>query len=74
MLAYDKAKADIAAGRAKAHALWVILSNQHDRDGYAIRPDPWEGPGRYQHVSYGDAPLGVFIRIPIERPSLPCKN
>lgn len=54
----------IKAGRAKAHALWLILSDEKERDGYALKPCPWDGPGEYQHVSFGSESLGILVRIP----------
>lgn len=62
-IGYDEAKAAIAAGRAQAHALWVLLRDEHDRDGYALQPMPWEGSGEYQRVSYDDGRNG-FVRLP----------
>ncbi len=63
MAAFNDARRDIAAGRARAHALWVLLSREDERDGYWLKPMPWEGPGEYQHVSYADGREG-FVRLP----------
>jgi len=70
--AYHQAAKAIAAGEAEAYALWVLLSDEHQRDGYGLKPMPWEGPGEYQHVKYGDGRDG-FVRIPGCK-SLPCTN
>jgi hypothetical protein len=66
MTGYEHAQTEIAAGRAKAHSLWVLLRTAEERDGYALKPNPWEGPGEYQQVSFGDG-LGVFVRLPAGR-------
>lgn len=71
--AYDQAAQAISAGEAKGQALWCIISNEHMRDGYLLRPMPWEGSGQYQHVSYNDGRDG-FVRIPDGRRSLPTKG
>jgi hypothetical protein len=68
--AYREAKKAIAEGRATGHALWVLLSDEHQRDGYALKPIPWEGAGEYQHVTFDDGRDG-FVRIPGVDPSLP---
>lgn len=60
---YKAACQAIAKGTATAHPLWVLLSNEADREGFALRPMPWEGPGEYQSVKYGDGRQG-FVRIP----------
>lgn len=62
---FTEARDAIALGRARAHSLWVLLSDEHQRDGYALRPMPWEGPGEYQHVSYDDGRAG-FVRVPVD--------
>ena len=49
---YDEAVREIAAGRAKPRNLWVLLSAESQRDGYALKPAPWEGPGEYQFVEF----------------------
>lgn len=36
------------------HPLWVLLGAESARDGYALKPSPWEGPGEYQRVVYPD--------------------
>lgn len=68
--AFEKAAADIKAGRARGHALWILLGAESDRDGYALKPSPWEGPGSYQHVSVGDD-LGYLVLTPGDGRSLP---
>jgi hypothetical protein len=47
------------------HALWILLASEHDRDGYALRPRVWEGPGEYQRVSETDKPddLGYLVKV-----------
>jgi hypothetical protein len=70
--AYDAATRAIRDGKAKAHALWVLLSAESDRDGYALKPIPWEGSGEYQRVTYDDGRDG-FVRIPEGRQALPTK-
>lgn len=66
---YQEARKAIEEGRATPHALWVLLSNESDRDGYALKPRPWEGPGEYQHVKFlGE--YGHFVRLPSNAPSL----
>lgn len=76
---YDEAKAAIWAGAAKPKALWVQVGRQDQRDGYALRPNPWEGPGEYQHVAFDDdycrlirlpdgaRPLKSFVRTHLEK-------
>lgn len=66
---FDEARAAIHAGTAMAHALWCLISDEHDRDGYALKPSPWEGSGEYQRVHYSDG-RDVLVRIPDDR-SLP---
>lgn len=39
---------------AVARQLWMLLSKESDRDGYALQPEKWEGPGEYQCVEYPD--------------------
>ena len=36
------------------HNLWVILKDEADRDGYALKPLKWEGPGEYQRFTLDD--------------------
>ncbi len=68
MTGFDHAKREIFAGRAQARSLWVLLSTEQDRDGYALKPSPWEGPGEYQHVIFSPAKdLGVLVRLPDHR-------
>lgn len=73
MTAYDEANKAIAAGRAQARALWVLLTDEQDRDRFALKPMPWEGAGEYQHVEFNDGRSG-FIRIPAGCRALPCTN
>lgn len=66
---YAEARAAIEAGTAKPHALWVLLGAESDRDGFALKPSPWEGPGTYQHVAF-DSDYCRLIRVPMEAASL----
>lgn len=61
---FDEAVAAVAAGTAQAHALWMLLSSEADRDGFALKPSPWEGAGEYQRVAFADG-RDVLVRIPI---------
>lgn len=61
---YCEAKREIEAGRATAHALWMLLRDRSDRDGYALRPALWAGPGEYQRVSHVDG-RDVLVRLPL---------
>lgn len=65
---FDEAVTAILAGEAEAHQLLVLLANENDRDGFALKPLPWEGAGEYQHVSYADGRRG-FVRVPNESPT-----
>lgn len=67
---FDEAAKAILGGRATPHALCAIISTEGQRDGYALRPLIWEGPGTYQHVSYEDGRSG-FVRLPDSAGSLP---
>lgn len=70
---FKEARREILAGRCMAQHLWVILSDEHERDRFALKPMPWEGPGQYQHVHYLDGRDG-FVRVPstgLKRDSLP---
>lgn len=67
--AYDDAAKAIAAGEAEGRALWVLLSDEHQRDGHWLKPMPWEGSGEYQHVRFADGRDG-FVRIPNGKRSL----
>lgn len=60
---FDEAVEAIVAGQAEAGALWLLLSSEGDRDGYWLRPMPWEGSGEYQRVSYKDGRNGL-VRVP----------
>jgi uncharacterized protein YpmB len=66
--AYDKAAKAISEGRAHAHALWVLLGDERERDLYALKPEQWEGPGEYQRVRFDDG-RDVFVYIPVAKPS-----
>lgn len=66
---YDEARNAISAGTAVARALWVLLSAESDRDGFALKPMPWEGPGEYQHVIFGNGRNG-FVKVSGERKHL----
>ena len=59
--------------KAIGHSLWNILLKEDERDGFALRPAVWEGPGEYQsveifNVDFGlrhDTPNGlVFVKVP----------
>jgi hypothetical protein len=63
MIGFNQAKAAILAGTAEKRALWVLLQCESERDGYALRPRPWEGAGQYQAVTFGDGRC-VFVLIP----------
>lgn len=65
-IGYRAAEIAIKEGRATGHALWIILRTPDERDGYALQPDPWEGPGCYQSVSYGKE-FGRLVRCPLGR-------
>lgn len=65
---YDEVVAELARGEAQAHELWVLLHDERDRDGFWLRPMPWEGPGEYQHVTRADGRNG-FVMIPDGFPS-----
>lgn len=69
---YATALEAIHGGRAEAFALWALISDEHQRDGYALRPIPWEGPGEYQHVRYADGRDG-FVRLNESGVSLPTR-
>lgn len=60
---FDEAAAAIRAGKATPGALWVLLSDEHERDSFWLKPMPWEGPGEYQRVGYDDGRNG-FVRLP----------
>lgn len=66
---YDAAKAAIAAGTAEARALWVLLTEEDEREGYWLKPMPWEGSGEYQAVHYNDGRAG-FVKIPFGEQAL----
>lgn len=68
-IGYQEARKAIMERRAVPHALWILLSNESDRDGYALKPNPWEGSGEYQHIEI-DGEYGRLIRIPLCAPSL----
>jgi hypothetical protein len=57
-----EARAAVAQGRAKAHALMAIITDEHQRDGYMLKPLTWEGPGEYQWVTFADGRDG-FVRL-----------
>lgn len=62
MTGFEQAAKAIAEGQAQAHALWVLLSDPSQRDGYWLKPLVWEGPGEYQRVSFTDGRNG-FVRV-----------
>jgi hypothetical protein len=67
---FDVALAAIAKGEAIASALWLLLGTEADRDGYALKPSPWEGPGEYQCVTFSDG-RSVLVRVPSDGRALP---
>lgn len=68
---YIEARKAIHGGRAKAHALWMLLVDKNERDGYGLKPDVWEGPGEYQRVTLeGSDDLGVLVCV--NNGSFPC--
>lgn len=67
---YNEALKAIEEGRATGHALWVLIGKKSDRDGYALKPSPWEGPGSYQRVTIDGNPYRL-VRIPSGSRSLP---
>lgn len=66
-IGFDSALKAIRAKQAEPHALWVLLREESERDGYAIKPAPWEGPGEYQHVRYFDERGSVFVFLPTDK-------
>lgn len=62
---YDEAAAAIAAGKAIAKTLWVLIEDERQRDGFALKPSPWEGAGEYQHVAFDDDYCRL-VRLPAE--------
>ena len=62
MRGFNEARKAIFSGRAQAHELWVLLSDERQRDGYALKPSPWEGPGEYQRVTFDDG-RNVLVRV-----------
>ena len=68
--AYEETAAAIELGKATAHCLWISIGEENARDGYALKPMPWEGPGSYQRVHFADGRDGL-IRIPDLKPSFP---
>lgn len=65
---YDEAIRAITEGRAEPRALWVLVKDERTRDGYALKPDPWEGSGEYQHVEIDGR--SRLIRLPDNAKSL----
>lgn len=65
-IGFDEARKAIVSGKAHSHALWIIMSDEHQRDGYALKPLIWEGTGEYQRVTFGDGRDG-FVRLPDHR-------
>jgi hypothetical protein len=66
---YEEAAKAILDGKAIPHALWILVDGEHARDGYALKPNPWEGPGEYQHIEF-DGEYGRLVRIPLGVQSL----
>lgn len=61
---YEEARAAIEAGKARAHALWMLLMREDQRDGFALKPMRWEGPGEYQRVEFIDSGDSVLVKLP----------
>ena len=61
---FETAKQWIADGKLVPHSLWILLSKETERDGYALKPATWEGPGEYQHVSVAGESLGFLVKCP----------
>ena len=70
MRGYEEARTAIGNGVAKAHALWLLLAAEADRDGYALKPLIWEGPGEYQRVTFSDGRDGL-VRVSADSRPLP---
>lgn len=68
-IGFDEAVREIKSGNALPRCLWVSCPNETHRDGYALKPSPWEGPGVYQHVQFG-AEVGRLVRLPENGPRL----
>lgn len=66
---FDQAVREIVAWRAAPCSLWMILGAESDRDGFALRPAPWEGPGEYQAVEWTDRRT-TLVRVPVAGISL----
>jgi hypothetical protein len=67
-IGYDEARAAIESGKAVPHELWILVGDEHARDGYALKPSPWEGPGEYQHIEFEGG--SRLIYLPLDAPSL----
>ncbi|GKS83032.1 hypothetical protein AVMA1855_02790 [Acidovorax sp. SUPP1855] len=61
--AWDAIAAGIAAGIAESHPFWCILTDEHERDDFLLRPLRWEGRGEYQRVRFADG-RDVLVRLP----------
>jgi hypothetical protein len=68
--AFEAAWLAVHAGIAEARALWILIDDEHERDGFWLAPMPWEGPGNYQAVYYRDGRAGL-VRVPGDGQSLP---
>lgn len=66
-IGFTEARREILAGRATAHFLWLLLDSEDDREGLALKPAPWEGPGEYQRVVFADG-RDVLVRLPSYQP------
>lgn len=60
---YEEARTAIRRGHAIGHALWLGVATKEQRDDFHLRPDPWEGPGEYQRVTFNDG-RDVLVRLP----------
>lgn len=61
----------IEEGKANGHTLWFVLTDQKQREVYALRPAVWEGPGQYQSVEIFDADFGLHNRVLVKTPAGP---
>lgn len=67
---YEEARQHVERGTARAHALWLLLSDEHERDAYKLKPLRWEGPGEYQHVVFHDGRDGLVKTAMCAKPLL----
>lgn len=60
---FSGAQDAIKAGQASAHALWMLLSDEKERDEFGLKPAVWDGAGEYQRVVYSNG-ADVLVRVP----------